>query len=132
MGLDTTHNAWHGSYGGFMNWRTAIAKAAGLPPLCLMAGFYRPGEYPDLEAKARDQGHSLPISWESQSIGPLEILLNHSDCDGELLAADCPAIADALEVLLPKLSNQYDIKKAEQFIAGLRFAASRGEDIEFH
>ena len=29
MGLDTTHNAWHGSYTGFTRWRQAVAKAAG-------------------------------------------------------------------------------------------------------
>jgi hypothetical protein len=29
MGLDTTHDCWHGSYGGFNRWRNAIAAAAG-------------------------------------------------------------------------------------------------------
>ena len=28
MGLDTTHDCWHGPYSMFMRWRTAIAAAA--------------------------------------------------------------------------------------------------------
>jgi hypothetical protein len=40
MGLDTTHNCWHGAYSAFMRWRQEIAKAAGLPPLDLMEGFF--------------------------------------------------------------------------------------------
>lgn len=27
MGLDTTHDCWHGSYGSFNAWRIQLAKA---------------------------------------------------------------------------------------------------------
>ena len=40
MGLDTSHDCWHGAYSAFNRWRCAIAKAAGLPPLELMEGFW--------------------------------------------------------------------------------------------
>ena len=40
MGLDTSHNAWHGAYSAFMTWRKKIAHLAGFPPLELMEGFY--------------------------------------------------------------------------------------------
>lgn len=125
MGLDTTHNAWHGSYSGFMRWRMEVAKAAGFPPLKHMVGFCTTEE-------AHEAGLLAPIPWDDFKENPLSLLLNHSDCDGELLAEDCPAIADALEALLPKLSDQYNIQKTEQFIAGLRLAGSLDEDIQFH
>ncbi len=40
MGLDTSHGCWHGAYSAFNRWRIEIAKAAGLPPLDLMEGFW--------------------------------------------------------------------------------------------
>ena len=39
MGLDTSHDAWHGSYSTFNEWRNLIARAAGFPPLKEMVGF---------------------------------------------------------------------------------------------
>lgn len=47
MGLDTTHNAWHGAYSAFMRWRTEIARVAGYPPLSLMEGFFERGSVYD-------------------------------------------------------------------------------------
>ncbi len=41
MGLDTSHDCWHGAYSAFMRFRTEVAKAAGIP-LRLMQGFYSP------------------------------------------------------------------------------------------
>ncbi|QGH79670.1 hypothetical protein SEA_MINNIE_81 [Mycobacterium phage Minnie] len=31
MGLDTTHDCWHGAYGGFARFREVVGRAAGLP-----------------------------------------------------------------------------------------------------
>lgn len=39
MGLDTSHDCWHGAYSAFNRWREAVAKAAGIP-LQLMEGFW--------------------------------------------------------------------------------------------
>jgi hypothetical protein len=33
MGLDTTHDCWHGAYSAFMRWRRKLAEVAGYPPL---------------------------------------------------------------------------------------------------
>ncbi len=39
MGLDVSHDCWHGAYSAFMRWRQEIARAAGIP-LTLMENFY--------------------------------------------------------------------------------------------
>lgn len=113
MGLDTTHDCWHGAYGSFEYWRREIAKAAGLPKLKSMVGF---------------GGNRL---WSSLEPSPLHLLLNHSDCDGELRWQDCGAIADELEKLIPKLTD-WSAYKAEQFVKGLRLASANRENVEFH
>lgn len=144
MGLDTTHDCWHGAYSAFMRWRQKIAEVAGLPPLMLMDGFYRDGALRSGNGgntyAIEECEQSLPIKWEALRPSPLHILLNHSDCDGSISANDCGPIADALEALLPKLEAEGNggghiggyAEKTRTFIAGLRFAASRGEDVEFH
>ena len=121
MGLDTSHDCWHGAYSSFMAWRQAIAKAAGYPGLLTMQGF----------------GGNTP--WDAYVDNPLTVLLSHSDADGEIAAADCATLADRLERLLPLLGKEPDYHPAismynrtVQFIAGLRDAASKGEAVDFH
>lgn len=130
MGLDTSHDCWHGAYSAFMRWRTK---------LCEVAGY---GDYMDYftpEARSfRDDGRgpAKPIPNDD----PLWSLLAHSDCDGEIATADCAPLADALEKLLPALKNAGDggghigdyETKTRQFITGLRAAASAGESVDFH
>jgi len=153
MGLDTTHDAWHGAYSAFMRWRTEIARAAGLPPLELMEGFFCPRNgghgiptiYVDpnsselaLRGIARIE-ERLPIKWECLKPSPLHELLYHSDCDGEIPAESCGPIADELEKLLPLLpegeagGHVGDWRaKTQQFIDGLRRAAAASEPLGFH
>lgn len=150
MGLDTTHNAWHGAYSAFMRWRQELAKVAGLPPLDLMEGFYVPLQGSGLPTlyhgiQSRDGEHltgidsRLPIKWDCLKPSPLHELLYHSDCEGEIPADHCGPIADALEALLPQMpggeggghiGNWRDKTKA--FIDGLRAAAAAGEPLGFH
>ncbi len=154
MGLDTTHNAWHGAYSAFMRWRQEIARVAGLPPLELMEGFFQPidstrgiatiylGRGMDDElarSSVRRIEERLPIMWECLKPSPLHELLYHSDCDGEIPTESCGPIADALEALLPKMpqgeagghiGNWRD--KTQAFIDGLRDAASKNEPLGFH
>lgn len=148
MGLDTSHDAWHGAYSAFMRWRQEIARAAGLPPLVLMEGFFQAeqcgralwtkgqrGENPMLDAvKAQ-----LPIKWSCLKPSPLHTLLHHSDCDGEISWKDCGAIAAALEKLLPNLpkgdagGHIGDFRdKTKTFIKGLRKANNAREALVFH
>ena len=152
MGLDTTHDCWHGPYSAFMRWRRAVAQAAGLPPLELMEGFFERGDYRDpirdyaatCPELAEHLYASLPIRWEALRPNPLHALLSHSDCDGSISAAECGPMADALEAVLPGLAEiairdpsihraTYDGIRAatERFIAGLRRASAAGEYVEF-
>ena len=129
MGLDTTHNAWHGGYSAFMQWRTKIAQIAGYPPLRQMQGF---GGY-----MGEPEGI---IDWDSMTNKPLNYLLSHSDCDGHIPPVMCGKIADELEKLLPLLKSEPDqmghignwVDKTKQFIEGLRLANTEKENLEFH
>lgn len=151
MGLDTSHDCWHGAYSAFMRWRREIARAAGLPPLGLMEGFYDTDRVlgdpfwaakglRDIERYGIDElKEALPIKWDCLKPDPLFILLHHSDCDGEIASADCAGIADSLERVLPNLPDGDGgghigvwRDKTQKFIDGLRKAAAAGEDVDFH
>lgn len=155
MGLDTTHGAWCGAYSAFNRWRTKIAELAGIP-LPLMDGHYGAPGGGDWEEHAKGKeidGYSLypfnahfkathpslPIRWDVLRPDPLHVLLNHSDCDGEISPEDCAKIADRLEELMPQLPNVEDgghignwKDKTKQFIEGCRAAAKAGEPLGFH
>lgn len=123
MGLDTSHDCWHGPYTAFHRWRCWIAREAGLPPLELMDGFSHEGK--------------PGIRWDRLKPDPLLGLLNHSDCDGEIRWEDCELIADALDVVLDNSNGRSPedrdmIDATKRFIAGLRAAAAARENVEFH
>jgi hypothetical protein len=142
-----------------MSWRIQLAKAAGLPPLELMEGYFFLDTLDSpvsllmtgSEERAKNQIQRrilnyLPIKWECLKPSALHILLQHSDCEGSIEAKDCGSIADALGALLPNLpeenndilygGNQFHIptlrEKTQQFIDGLRLAASKNENVEFY
>ena len=122
MGLDTSHECWHGSYGRFNAFREALAVAAKLPPLRSMAGF-----------EARDQAEA-GLPWDPYRDDPLVILLDHSDCDGEITAEEATPLARRL---LAMAEFSYDLaeehrENARRFARGLFDAAARGEPVEFH
>lgn len=148
MGLDISHDAWHGAYSSFMIWRQEIAKAAGLPPLELMEGFYKPlvghNSLPTFYCGGVEPSHfirlidkQLPIKWSSLKPSPLFTLLYHSDCDGDISWSKLKKIADELEKLIPKLNDDFSghiggIKqKTEKFIKGCRLAYSKKESLKF-
>lgn len=149
MGLDTSHGCWHGAYSAFMRWREIIAQTAGLPPLRLMQGFYEPLSSSNLPTlycgMEREKGYladidkQLPIPWECLLPSPLLTLLSHSDCEGEIEWKDCAGIADALEKLIPLLPKGDGVghigdwrDKTQNFVDGLRLAASKQENVGFH
>lgn len=124
MGLDTTHNCFHGPYTYFGDFRRALAKAAGMPPLALMEGFYRPPTPP------QESADGLPIKWEALKPDPIHVLINHSDCDGSIDVMDCLPLANRLRELLPLVGDWQE--ETTRFIKGLLLAFDRGEDVEFH
>lgn len=150
MGLDTSHNCWHGAYSAFHRWRCELARAAGLPPLDLMEGFDEVSNpmsplFFAYQSALKDGFHttpfwrSIPISWECLKPDALYILLHHSDCEGEIEWQVCAAIADSIEKLLPNLPQGDGAGhignwqcKTQQFIDGLRAAYKAKENVEFH
>jgi hypothetical protein len=149
MGLDCSHNAWHGGYISFMHWRKKLAEVAGLPPLELMDGFFTTGASGPLyfgdetvsiwREKREALEKLLPISWDCLKPSPLHELLYHSDCEGEIASDHCGPIADALEALIPLLPDEQAgghicrwREKTQQFVDGLRAAAAAGEALDFH
>jgi hypothetical protein len=121
MGLDTTHDCWSGPYSSFMRWRCRIHQ---------VLRNYVSGDVREDYMRAVEDG-----CYADQS-DPINFLMMHSDCDGEIPADMCGPMADALEerVLkqLPERALYDDIRPAtERFIAGLRDAASRGEAVLF-
>ena len=157
MGLDTTHDCWHGAYSAFMRWRKKLAEVAGLPPLELMEGFYyfdgngtlqavrcalktwtmKPMDWLAESIEVLEQ--SLPIKWDCFKPDVLYELLSHSDCDGELAPELCGPLADRLEELLPLLPDEENWghignwkEKTQAFIDGLRTAAAANESVGFH
>jgi hypothetical protein len=151
MGLDTTHGAWHGAYSAFYKWRTEIAKFAGYPPLELMEGYYHENDFALLEMaypkgdeiimyRFRALKERFPIKWEGLKPSPLQILLHHSDCEGDISPEDCKAIADALTELLEKAPADLDLgghignfrQKTQTFIDGCLEAYKKNEKLVFH
>ena len=114
MGLDTTHECWHGSYSSFGRWRAKVCEVAG---------------YGEIRARV---GFGGGIEWPAND--PLVVLLSHSDCDGEISTEDCLGIADRLEELMPALRDAGGdyAEDAQQWINGLRDAVAGGESVEFH
>lgn len=152
MGLDTTHDCWHGAYSAFTRWRNKLAEAAGYYVEPGHVASYSKPEIPDEfigPTVALDWGHvtetNLEGKWEAiphnihGEADPLLILLAHRDESGWIFTRDCGPLADRLEELLPQLSielNQGHIgdwrEKTRKFIDGLRAADAAGEDVEFH
>jgi hypothetical protein len=131
MGLDTTHDAFHGAYSAFNRFRQAVAAA--------MGGSYPPhaqdGRNPDL--------WYWGTGYSAESHPGLYEFLAHSDCDGEISPEMCRRVADEMEILLPAIEEHGlgcgHIERdggygavARRFIAGCRRAAEAGEPLGFH
>jgi hypothetical protein len=109
MGLDTTHNAWHGGYGRFNAWRINLASKIGIT-LQEMEGFGGDGKWD-----------------ETIDLYPL---LYHSDCDGELTPDECKKTIKGLTDILSLLDGEGK-ERAIQFITGCADAVSKNENILF-
>lgn len=148
MGLDTSHDCWHGSYGGFAEFREAVGKAAGFN--------YR-------TRKDELGSHSLlDIDWDSvpierlygkwgkqpptvESVGiydppitdPVLYLLVHSDCDGKLRRGYLPALRNRLEEIEPAYRAQFHddsfmAGRLRVFVEGLDRAIAANQHVDFH
>ena len=129
MGLDCTHDAFHGSYGAFNRLRQEVAHAIG--------GSYPPHTVKDLD----DDSWYWGDGYNQQSHPGLYEFFVHSDCDGEIAPSTCILVADELEALIPLMAGlgvghiERDgghRQVLQRFIDGCRAAAAANEPLEFH
>ena len=145
MGLDTTHNAWHGSYSRFSRWRNALAEAAGWALTNEGVSLGSGGDYtipedriPDMPPRGGYPNGVYLGDWpEGQPEDVLDVLMIHSDCEGDIPHRFTEPLAERLHGLLPKLAAVGDDRDdwrevTTDFICGLMLANSRGEDVGFH
>ena len=126
MGIRFSHwdAAW--SYSGFHEFRKRLAAAIKID-LEQMHGFApTPGEEPRPFANQ---------PW-SEIDDPIKLLLDHSDCDGELTPAACRWVAPRLrELARPWPADDsdagYDRRMALALAEGMERAAWRDESLEF-
>lgn len=133
MGLDTTHDCWHGAYSAFSRWRNMLAEAAGYALAKIDDG--------PVEDYLIDWGHisqsNLEGEWDQTPADPLLVLLAHSDCDGWINPEQAGPLADRLDelaLLLPEEGAGHLYRPREQtqrFARGLRDAVAAGERVEF-
>lgn len=130
MGLDTSHDCWHGAYGAFHRLRNAIAEAADWPMNEDGSDYLLPFD------ELQDKNYSG--DWDRvPGDDPLIVLLAHSDCDGVIHPEHGRHIAKRLRELAPLLPVEGGghIKSMRgdtlQFAEGLERAAAAGEDVVF-
>jgi hypothetical protein len=119
MGLDTSHNCWHGPYSSFNRFRKSLATQIGID-LDEYIGYGEKGTK-DLTTIEHD----------------IQPLLNHSDCDGKLTVKEARQIAKGLNNILEnfndKIQADYNFKEnIIQFRDGCLDAVSKKQKIDFH
>ncbi len=150
MGLDCSHDAFHGAYSAFNRLRQCVAEAMG-------------GSYPshwqylaggtlayDSHGKVcykpglDDERWYWGDGYSAETHPGLMEFLRHSDCDGEISPEMCVKVADDLEALLPKIealgwsppghiaARGGFVEVTRKFIAGCRAAAAAGEPLCFY
>lgn len=116
MGLHTTHGCFSGPYSQFNRWRQELHKYTAPVPTRTLDQAWDAGDYLD-------------------NSSPINILMNHSDCEGEIPALVCGPLADALLAILNQMPSTgfYDAARpaTERFIVGLRKAAAANEAVSF-
>lgn len=122
MGLDTSHDCWHGSYRALGRFRAAVAETIGVH-LDSMQGY---------------SGDKPCVKWSALKPDPLHVLLDHSDCDGIIEHKDCKPLAERLYEIVPLLPENteplgWDWREcAKRFADGLMKAHEANEDVDFH
>ena len=127
IGLDTTHNCWHGSYSSFEHWRNTIAEAAGYKLVEDDWGW----KCADIDWEKYQ--NNLLGNWKETPSDPLLVLIAHSDCDGFIYPDQALPLANRLEDVLKNLTSDkgWIVDATNQFIAGLRNAHKRNQKVGF-
>ncbi len=133
MGLDCSHDAFHGAYSAFNRFRRFILKSTG--------GSYPPHDNKDLD----DIFWYLGEGYDTETHKGLAEFFSHSDCDGEISPEMCQVVADELENILPNIEELANTEQAtghilgnggyvevtKQFIEGCRLAYKNEEPLRF-
>ena|SRR5690606_34976297 len=119
MGLDTSHNCWHGSYSSFNRFRYSLGHQIGID-LYDYAGYGSKG----VKDLAKIEHELMP-------------LFNHSDCDGILTVEESKQIVIGLNKVLENFNNKIEAdfdfeEKIIQFRDGCLNAIQRNEEVDFH
>lgn len=152
MGLDCSHDAFHGAYSAFNSFRQVICKAFGgsFPPHNFK-GFKNGVITRDmLLGKEQPLDNNMIYFNDPTDENTVEVpdglylFLTHSDCDGDISPELCIKVADDLEQLLPKIkamtgtpwsgsiehAGGYE-EATKKFIDGCRLAARKNEPLLF-
>ena len=148
MGLDTTHDAFHGAYSAFNRFRQLICFVSGgsFPPhYQYNEDFTFKPEVNGLLPRRDDlEENMIYFGKDLDEESGLFEFLKHSDCDGEISPEMCVKVADDLEALLPKIEALSDtsvghilarggyVEVTRKFIKGCREAAAEGVPLGFH
>jgi hypothetical protein len=148
MGLDTTHDAFHGAYSAFNRFRQMVCFVLGgsFPPhYQYNEDFTFKPEVDGLLPRRTDlDENAIYFGVDLDEGSGLYEFLCHSDCDGEISPEKCVKVADELEALLPKIEAIDNggvghiaarggyAGVTRKFIAGCREAAAAGEPLGFH
>jgi hypothetical protein len=152
MGLDCSHDAFHGAYSAFNRLRQFVCAATGpdgsYPPHYLYKAGGDVQEGADgmlLRRRALDEDKFyIGDEYDRETHPGLWEFLTHSDCDGEISPEMCVKVADDLERLLPAMealgwqshghiaARGGFVEVVRKFIAGCREAAAAGEPLDFH
>jgi hypothetical protein len=118
MGLDTSHNCWHGPYSSFNRFRYSLGHQVGID-LDEYAGYNEKG--------------TKDLSEINHELMPL---FNHSDCDGRLTVKECKSIVKGLNEILENFkdidTDVYFKANIIQFRNGCLDAISKKQMVKFH
>lgn len=122
MGLDTSHDCWHGSYGSYNIFRDAVAMAAGYDA------------YPDDADSLFDRWGVEPKNfygeWDKYPGDPLIVFLAHADNEGKIphdITADLATRMEECAAAMRK--DDWHRDSALRFARGLRRAHEEQEDV---
>lgn len=116
MGLDTSHDCWHGSYSWFAEWRQAVANAAN-------ASYLPPADLPN---------RVFYGWWDDEPEDIINVLMWHSDCEGYIFPQHAEKLARRLLDVAPAMPEGWMRDKTYAFAAGLLKAADAWQIVEFH
>jgi hypothetical protein len=131
MGLDVSHDCWHGGYGSFNMWRDSLAKYAKFN-FELYDTENGKVKAPAIDWKTITQDNLEGI-WKEMPSDPLWIIIAHYDCDGIISKEHTKPLYERLEQILKDIppSDEYMVKKTTTFIEGLKDAHLNNEDVTF-